>query len=84
MDACRLETAASCHLTGGVWASLPIYAFRNSIICSFWGQTRLRFLAGDHVTVSAQNNKKGGYLRQQTGVSSCSLARNPLLLYDFF
>jgi len=25
----------SCHLTGGVWASPPISAFRNSIYCLF-------------------------------------------------
>lgn len=33
MDASLPQTAASCHLTGGVWASLPISPFRNSIIC---------------------------------------------------
>ena len=34
------------------------------------------------MTSPPQTIKKGGYLRQQTGGSSCSLARIPLLLCD--
>ena len=40
------------------------------------------FLAAGTCDYSSTNNKKGGYLRQQTGGSSCYLARIPLLLCD--
>lgn len=40
------------------------------------------FLAAGTCDHSSTNNKKGGYLSQQTGSSSCSLARIPLLLCD--
>lgn len=38
MDGSLLQTAVSHHLTGGVWASLPISQFRNCIICTFSGR----------------------------------------------
>lgn len=79
--ACLLWTTASCHLTGGVWASLPISPFRNSIICLFW-DIMTGFLAAGACDHSTTNNKKGRYLSQQTGSSSCSLAWIPLLLCD--
>ena len=40
------------------------------------------FLAAGTCDHSSANNKKGGYLSQQTGGSSCSLALIPLLLCD--
>lgn len=40
------------------------------------------FLAAGTCDHSSANNKTGGYLKEQTGGSSCSLARIPLLLCD--
>lgn len=40
------------------------------------------FLAAGTCDHSSTNNKKGGYLSQQTGGPSCSWARIPLLLCD--
>lgn len=88
MDTCLLETTVSCHITGGVWASLPISAFRNSIICLFWDRYDW-FPCRRHMwpflhKQKKKKKKKGGYLSQQTGGSSCSLAQFPFLLCDTF
>lgn len=58
MDASPPQTAASCHLTGGVWASLPISPFRNSLICVCSVAEMTGFLAESQRDHSSKNNDK--------------------------